>query len=67
MKLLNSEKLNMKIPKYEKVINAFIPSKIYIPLYDSSLGIKIGGKIILEDNSRYIILDILKMPCQSLD
>lgn len=45
MKLLNSEKLNMKIPKYEKVINAFIPSKIYIPLYDSSLGIKIGGKI----------------------
>ena len=45
MKLLNSEKLNMKIPKYETLINAFIPSKIYIPLYDSSLGVKIGGKI----------------------
>ena len=32
MKYLNSERLNIKIPKYEEVINAFIPSEIYIPL-----------------------------------
>ena len=45
MKYLNSERLNIKIPKYEEVINAFIPSEIYIPLCENVKPLKIGTKV----------------------
>ena len=32
MKALNTEKLNFNIPSFEEVVNAFIPSEIYVPL-----------------------------------
>lgn len=44
MKLLNSEKLNIHFPRYESVTNAFIPSEIYVPLYDNE-NLRIGTKI----------------------
>ena len=45
MKALNTEKLNFNIPSFEEVVNAFIPSEIYVPLEENQNKPKIGKKI----------------------
>jgi len=45
MKALNTEKLNINIPIFEEVVNAFIPSEIYVPLEENQTKPKIGKKI----------------------
>ena len=45
MKVLDISKLNMNIPKFEDLEYAFIPSEIYVPLYENSEKLKVGKKI----------------------